>query len=67
LISPTRELCQQTYSVLLKLLRALPDQKKVSNYEKYCHCVTGGNDLQEDISKVRGKTIVLMGTVGRIR
>ena len=42
-ISPTRELCNQTYSVINKLLKALPDKSKSDLYLKYIRCATGGN------------------------
>lgn len=48
-ISPTRELCQQTYSVAKKLLENMPDKKKIQQYLQHIKCATGGNDLKVDI------------------
>jgi superfamily II DNA/RNA helicase len=53
--------------VLSKLITHLPDQQRAKTYLKYCHCATGGSDMNEDIQKIKESTLVLVGTVGRIR
>lgn len=45
LVSPTRELCQQSYSTLVRLLDHLPSNERSEMYKKYCHCATGGSEL----------------------
>lgn len=65
-LSPTRELCQQTYSVAKKLLESLPDKDRGKLYLSYLKCATGGNELKFDIAEA-DKAYVLIGTVGRIK
>jgi superfamily II DNA/RNA helicase len=67
LISPTRELCQQSYNVLLKLLNKLPDKERSIQAQRYCYCATGGSELEVDLAKIKEGICVLVGTVGRIR
>jgi superfamily II DNA/RNA helicase len=66
-LSPTRELSQQTYGVLKKLLDHLPDKIRATQYLSYVKCATGGNELKVDIGEVSENTVVLIGTIGRIR
>lgn len=56
-ISPTRELAEQTQ----KVLSALGDYMSVQ-----CHCCVGGKSLGEDIRKLEGGVHVVSGTPGRI-
>ena len=42
-LNPTRELCQQTYAVLKKILNNLPDKRRAQEYLSCVKCVTGGN------------------------
>ncbi len=67
LISPTRQLCQQSYFTLQRLLDHLPNQERRQAYKKYCLCATGGTQLDEDIKSINNGVYVLFGTVGRLR
>jgi superfamily II DNA/RNA helicase len=49
------------------MLKQLPDKKRSQIFSKYCHCATGGSELEEDLQKIKDGVYVLMGTVGRLR
>ncbi len=49
ILSPTRELCQQTYAVIKKVLENIPDKNRGRLYLAHVKCVTGGNDLNFDV------------------
>jgi superfamily II DNA/RNA helicase len=49
------------------LLNELPNKERSQVYKRFCHCATGGSELEEDIKKIQEGVYVLMGTVGRLR
>lgn len=52
---------------MTKLLKQLPDKKRSQVFLKYCHCATGGSEIDVDLQKIKQGVYVLMGTVGRLR
>ena len=57
ILSPTRELADQTF----KVIRALGDYLKLS-----FHVCVGGTAVQEDVAKLKDGVQVLVGTPGRV-
>lgn len=59
-LSPTRELAQQTHSVISAIGEYLSDSNT------FCHTFVGGTRVQEDLKKLQAGVIVAVGTPGRV-
>jgi translation initiation factor 4A len=59
-LSPTRELAQQTHSVISQI------GEYMSDVEGFAHTFVGGTRVQEDLKKLQAGVIVAVGTPGRI-
>ena len=59
-LSPTRELAQQTHQVISQIGEYLADG------QAFCHTFIGGTRVQEDLKKVQAGVIVAVGTPGRV-
>lgn len=59
-LSPTRELAQQTHSVISQIGEYLADGAP------FCHTFIGGTRVQEDLKKLQAGVIVAVGTPGRV-
>jgi ATP-dependent RNA helicase len=57
ILSPTRELAEQSCKVIL----ALGDYMKIT-----CHCLIGGKSVEEDIKQLNHGVHIISGTPGRI-
>lgn len=60
ILSPTRELAQQTHSVISQI------GEYMSDVEGFAHTFVGGTRVQEDLKKLQAGVIVAVGTPGRI-
>ena len=60
ILSPTRELAQQTHAVISTLGDYL------SGGQPFCHTFVGGTKVQDDLRKLQAGVIVAVGTPGRI-
>eukprot|EP00388_Colpodella_angusta_P037059 GDKK01040581.1.p1 GENE.GDKK01040581.1~~GDKK01040581.1.p1 ORF type:complete len:417 (-),score=121.13 GDKK01040581.1:158-1321(-) len=59
-LSPTRELANQTHEVISQLGDYLAEQ------HMFCHTFVGGTRVQDDIRKIQAGIIVAVGTPGRV-
>lgn len=59
-LSPTRELAQQTYDVMSVLGEYLSDG------QPFCHLFVGGTKVADDVRKLQAGTMVAVGTPGRV-
>lgn len=59
-LSPTRELAQQTHTVI----SAIGDY--LSEGSAFCHTFVGGTRVQEDLKKLQAGVVVAVGTPGRV-
>ena len=59
-LSPTRELAQQTHQVISQIGEYL------SESQQFCHTFVGGTRVQEDLKKLQAGVIVAVGTPGRV-
>ena len=60
ILSPTRELAQQTHQVVSQIGEYL------SNSTAFCHTFVGGTRVQEDLKKLQLGVMVAVGTPGRV-
>jgi translation initiation factor 4A len=60
ILSPTRELAQQTHQVISQIGEYLSDSTT------FCHTFVGGTRVQEDLKKLQAGVIVAVGTPGRV-
>ena len=60
-VSPTRELSNQIFNVAFGLNRRLPKAKRLNIL-----LLIGGLPIKDDISKIKGRPDVIIGTVGRV-
>jgi len=60
ILSPTRELAQQTHQVVSQIGEYL------SESTPFCHTFVGGTRVQEDLKKVQVGVLVAVGTPGRV-
>merc|ERR1712000_167586 len=60
-LSPTRELAQQTHSVISQIGDYLAE-----GTTHFCHTFVGGTRVQEDLKKLMSGCIVAVGTPGRV-
>jgi translation initiation factor 4A len=60
ILSPTRELAQQTHSVISQIGEYL------SNSTQFCHTFVGGTRVQEDLKKLQLGVMAAVGTPGRV-
>lgn len=59
-LSPTRELAQQTHQVVSQI------GEYVSESQTFCHTFVGGTRVQEDLKKLQAGVVVAVGTPGRV-
>lgn len=59
-LSPTRELTQQTHQVISQIGEYLAEG------QAFCHTFIGGTRVQEDLKKLQAGVVVAVGTPGRV-
>lgn len=59
-LSPTRELAQQTSEVISRIGEFLAEGKT------FCETFVGGTKVQDDMRKLQGRVIIAVGTPGRV-